>query len=118
KYEGANPVVKVKGLRESAGRLRFLEPDEQTALLAGAGEPVRTMLLVGLHAGVRLLSEGLTLRWADVDLKRGLLTVQGAYAKSGKTRTVPLNAPLRAALAAQRERSVGEFVFARRDGKP
>lgn len=27
---------------------------------------------------------------ADVDLTRGLLTAQAAYAKSGKTRTVPL----------------------------
>jgi len=33
----------------------------------------------------------LQLRWADVDLKRGLLTVQAAYAKNGKTRSVPLN---------------------------
>ena len=35
---------------------------------------------------------------ASIDLRRGLVTVQAAYAKSGKTRTVPLNAPLRAAL--------------------
>jgi integrase len=46
------------------------------------------------------------------------VTVQAAYAKSGKTRTVPLNAVLRAALTSWRERSVGEYVFARADGKP
>jgi uncharacterized sporulation protein YeaH/YhbH (DUF444 family) len=33
-------------------------------------------------------------------------------------RTGPLNAVLRAALTARRERSVGEYVFARADGKP
>jgi integrase len=117
KYEGANPVATVKALRENAGRLRFLDHDEEAALLAACREPLRTMVLVGLYAGVRLLSEGLTLRWADVDLKRGLLTVQGAYAKSGKTRTVPLNTVLRGALAQLRERSAGEYVFAKRDGE-
>jgi integrase len=117
KYEGDNPVRTVKALRESAGRLRFLDPGEEAALLAECREPLRSMVLVGLYAGLRLLSEGLTLRWADVDLKRGLVTVQPAYAKSGKTRTVPLNGVLRAALAHLRERTAGEYVFAKRDGE-
>ena len=118
KYEGENPVARVKLLRESPGRLRFLEAGEETALLAAAGEPHRTMILVGIYAGLRLLSEALTLRWADVDLKRGLLTVQAAYAKSGKTRTVPLNALLRHSLRAHRERTPAdaELVFCRRSG--
>jgi len=47
------------------------------------------MALVGDHAGLRIQSEALTLRWADVDLRRGLLTVQAAYAKSGQTRPSP-----------------------------
>ena len=119
KYEGANPVRTVKLVKESEGRIRFLEPDEERGLLAAAGEPLRTMTLVGLYTGLRVNSEALTLRWADVDLRRGLVTVQAAYAKSGKTRTVPLNAVLRAALTAWRERSsAGEYVFARPDGTP
>jgi integrase len=120
KYDGDNPAARVKALRESAGRIRFLEPAEEAALLASAAEPLRTMVLVGVHAGLRLQSEALTLRWPDVDLKRGLVTVQAAYAKSGKTRSVPLNRPLRAALAALRERApkAAEYVFARRDGSP
>jgi integrase len=117
KYEGDNPVVKVRQVKESAGRLRYLEGEEIDALVAAAGEPLRTLLLVGLYTGIRIHSEALTLRWADVDLRRGLLTVQSAYAKSGKTRTVPLNRPVVAALRAIRERSGDrEHVFARRDG--
>ena len=42
--------------------------------------------------------KALMLRWSDIDLRRGLLTVQSAYAKSGKTRTDPLNRPALAAL--------------------
>ena len=120
KYEGDNPAASVKALRESPGRIRFLEAEEETQLLAAAHEPLRTMILVGIYAGLLLLSEALTLRWVDVDLRRGLLTVQAAYAKSGKTRTVPLNRILRAALEKLRERAPAgaEHVFCREDGAP
>ena len=80
---------------------------------------MRTLSLVGIYTGVRIHSEALTLRWADVDLRLGFLTVQSAYAKSGKTRTVPLNRPALAALRALRERGGDrEHVFASRDGSP
>ena len=119
-YDGANPAGSVKALRESSGRIRYLESEEEAKLLAKAAEPLRSMIVVGIHAGLRPLSEGLTLRWADVDLRRGLLTVQGAYAKSWKPRTVLLNSTVRAALAARREEAAegSEWVFARRDGSP
>ncbi|MCI0371433.1 MAG: site-specific integrase [candidate division NC10 bacterium] len=119
KYEGENPVRRVKLRKEPRRRLRYLEPEEEAALLAAAAEPLRTMILVGIHAGLRLRSEALTLRWADVDLRRRLLTVQAAYAKSGQTRSVNLNAPLRDALGRLRmQDGAGEFVFSRRDGSP
>ncbi|MGH7390793.1 MAG: tyrosine-type recombinase/integrase [Candidatus Rokuibacteriota bacterium] len=120
KYQGDNPACKVKALKESPGRLRYLEPEEEAKLVAEAGEPLRTMILVGVYAGLRLLSEGLTLRWVDVDLRRGLVTVQAAYAKSGRTRTVPLNRALRAALASLHQRAPegAEYVFAQADGSP
>jgi len=38
-YEGDNPVEKVKGVRESEGRLRFLDEDEEDQLLAEATAP-------------------------------------------------------------------------------
>jgi integrase len=119
KYEGANPAVKVKPLKESQGRLRYLEPEEEGRLLAAAHEPLRTIILTGIYAGLRVESEALTLRRPSVDLKRGLLTVESAYAKSGKARTIPLNRPLRAALAAllAQERA-GEWVFVTREGSP
>jgi integrase len=120
KYEGENPAARVRQLRESPGRIRFLEHDEEEKLVGAARDPLRTMILVGIYAGLRLLSEALTLRWADVDLKRGLLTVQAAYAKSGKTRTVPLNRILRGALEKLRDGAPenAEHVFSRRDGSP
>jgi integrase len=118
KYEGDNPAVKVKGVRESEGRLRFLVPDEEAQLLAAAREPLRSIILAGIHAGLRIESEALTLAPVDVDFRTGLLTVQSAYAKSGRTRRVPMNATLRAALAPLKEQATGATIFAQRDGSP
>lgn len=127
-YDGENHARRVKTVKEPKGRLRYLEPEEEAKLLAATknprrpkqdGEPLRTIILTGIHAGLRIQSEGLTLRRLDVDLKRGLLTVQAAYAKSGQTRTVPINATLRAALEALLARNgAGEYVFHQRDGRP
>lgn len=119
KFEGANPVRRVKMNREDTGRMRHLEPEEEATLLAVAKEPLRTIILVGINAGLRIQSEALTLRWSDVDLRRGLLTVQAAYAKSGQTRTIPLNKTLREAFEGLKMRNgAGDFVFCRRDGQP
>jgi integrase len=114
-YDGPTPRIKL--LKANGGRLRFLETEEIDALLLAAREPMRTLLMIGIYTGIRIQSEALTLRWADIDIRRGLLTVQSAYAKSGKTRTVPLNRPAVAALRALRERTGDrELVFAGRDG--
>jgi integrase len=119
KYDGDNPVVKVKGVRESAGRLRFLAPEEEAALLAAATAPgLRAIILAGLYAGLRIESEALTLAPADVDFRTGQLTVQSAYAKSGKTRSIPMNARLRAALAPLKEQATGPTFFVSRTRTP
>jgi len=119
KYEGNNPVMAVKGVRESEGRLRFLEPEEEAQLLAAAKAPgLRAIILAGIYAGLRIESEALTLAPADVDFRTGQLTVQSAYAKSGKTRRVPMNATLRAALAPLKEQATGATLFISRMGTP
>jgi integrase len=115
-YDGPTPRIKL--LRENAGRLRFLDDDEQAALLDAAPEPLRTIILVGIHTGLRIKSEALALQVADVDLVRGFVTVPAAYAKNGRSRTVPLNSTVRAALARRLEDRPSGPVFARRGGKP
>jgi hypothetical protein len=52
-FEGDNPVKAVKRLKESEGRVRFLEPAEEAALMAELHEPHRTLVLVGIHARAR-----------------------------------------------------------------
>lgn len=115
-YEGGNPVATVKMTKEPRQRLRFLEVEEEAALLAVSAEPLRTLILVRIHCGLRLRSEALTLQWRDVDLGRRTVTVSAAYAKSGQMRTVPLNSIVHAALD-HLPRS-GEYVFAKPGGIP
>lgn len=117
-YEGENPVRSVKPFRESRGKLRYLEPEEEAALLAQTREPLRTICLLGLYAGLRVESEALPLRKTDVDLRRGLLTVPIEHEKIPRGRVVPLNRILREALATAMAASPGEYLFAKPDGTP
>lgn len=117
-YEGENPVCRIKFRREPRQRLRFLEPEEEHKLLEMCSEPVKTLVLIGSHCGLRIQAEALTLRWENVDLKRGTLSVEAAYSKNGRMRMIPLNTVMRAALANLQKTAKGDFVFARDDGKP
>lgn len=70
KFEGDNPAEKVKTTKEPKTRLRFLSHEEEARLLAAASEPLRTIVLLGIHLGLRIQAEALTLRWESVDLER------------------------------------------------
>lgn len=127
KYEGTNPArAKSKGkpgdgierLKETKGRVRFLEHDEEARFLAQAREPLKTIILSGIHAGLRVQSEALTLTWENVDLRRKQLTVLAAYAKNGQTRTIPLNTVLKEALERMSAMTKREHVFVKPDGAP
>src|SRR5687767_6998926 len=90
-YEGENPAVGIKLLKEPQQRLRYLEHDEEARLLERCTEPLRSLLIVAINTGLRIEAEALKLKWEDVDFRRKQLTVPAAYAKSGKTRTISLN---------------------------
>jgi len=117
-FDGDNPVSGVVFFEEPQQRLRYLEPEEEARLVNAAPEPLRSLIVLGINTGLRLRAEALTLRWDDVDLKRGLLTVQAAYAKSGQTRTIPLNTAARSALEQLSRLQTSDYVFAKSDGNP
>jgi integrase len=118
KFDGENPVSGICGPKESEGRTRTLTFEEEAALLEASGEPLRTMIIVGVNTGLRIHAEGLTLRRDNVDLHGGYLTVEAAYAKNKETETIPLNSTAREALRAHMARTSGEYVFTSRNGKP
>ncbi len=114
-----NPVPEVKLLKEPKRRLRFLEHDDEHKLLAAAPPLLKNLIILGVNTGLRIRAEALALRWKeDVDFRRGVLTVQAAYAKNGQTRAVPLNDRVLTALAELKRASRGSYVFSKPDGRP
>ena len=98
KYDGPNPTRKVKRFHESPGRDRAFEVEEEERLLAVCSEPVRTILLCGIDAGLRIPSETLWLKKDAVDLKNNVITVPAVFAKNDKAEPIPLTPRLREAL--------------------
>lgn len=117
------PLGDVKNTKvDTAGRVRFLSPDEETRLrdaltarddarraerersnvwrrergyalwpaLGTYTDHLTPIVLLALNTGLRR-GELFNLTWADVDLARALVTVEGAGAKSGQSRHIPLN---------------------------
>lgn len=92
----ANPFDGVN-LPKDKGRTHepwtYLEPHEQTALLAAVPEPDRFLVAFALGTGLRQ-GEQWSLRWADVDSAKREIVVrfgsEGQPTKSGKIRRVPL----------------------------
>jgi len=102
----------VSKLKEPEGRVRFLSPEEERALLDACTSPqLRAVILLGIHAGLRIPSEALSLTWEGVDLKRRTLTVRGTHSKTSKTRTVPINSVLLHALQSLRMGRSGGPIF-------
>jgi len=117
-YLETNPGAKIKKSSEKdLLKERVLTEDEETRLKSASYPVLRSIISVALHTGMRL-QEILSLRWAQVDLAEMMLTVERT--KSGKPRTIPLNAALHGEL--QRLRSLdgrSPFVFPNpKTGKP
>ena len=71
---------------EASGRERSLKPKEEERLLAASSEPLRTIPMWGISAGLHIPSEVLSLKWKDVDLRRGFLVVQALLRKTARLR--------------------------------
>lgn len=100
----SNPVARVDAPKGD-GREPIILTDDQYEKLLDKSEhrPMLWLYILVLgETGVRCDSEALWLRWEDVDLESGLLTVEsvrkGRRTKSGKSRKVPMTKRLREAM--------------------
>lgn len=90
-WKGDNPAVGVTRFRELS-RDRYLKPDELRAWwlsLEYEPETWRIYFAVAVLCGARK-GNVLRMRWADLDLKRGVWRVPGEEAKAGEPLTVVL----------------------------
>lgn len=127
-YAGDNPATGVELPEKLTVREKHaLTPEQVGKLLAALAEPFRTMVLLGIHTGLRV-GEILGLRWNDVDFERKQLSVSQAIYRGtvgtpktkGSKRSVPIPGGLLAALACHYRRSGNasgsELVFRTRAG--
>lgn len=84
----SNPVLKMKAFKESAGKTRFLSMEDEAKLLAALGPVYGPWARLAILTGMRQ-AEQFSLRWADVDLERGILTLPTT--KAGGVQYVFLN---------------------------
>ena len=101
-----NPAARVKKLKEPPARERILNASEAARLIDASTPELRPILIVALGTGMRR-GEILGLKWTDLDLVRGIITV--SMSKSGKSRKIPMSGHVAATLGALRHR--GEYVF-------
>src|SRR5687768_12769526 len=84
----ASPMTKVKLLKESPGRLRFLALTEEKRLCEAIGPDYASWVRLAILTGMRQM-EQFSLRWEHVDLEQGRLTIP--HTKAGGVRYVHLN---------------------------
>ncbi|OGO51923.1 MAG: integrase [Chloroflexi bacterium RBG_16_68_14] len=117
---GRNAASLAEPPRIPEREVRPLAPSDARALLqAVRGDRLEALFTVALACGLRQ-GEALALRWPDMDLERGTLTVQRSLQRVGgewrfvepKTarsrRIIPLPAPVIASLREHRARQLGE----------
>jgi integrase len=83
-----NPFSRVKLVKVQNSKTRFLGTDEEARLLDKLGPVYAPWARLAVLTGMRL-SEQFKVRWADVDLERGLITLPET--KAGKVQFVRLN---------------------------
>jgi integrase/recombinase XerC len=118
----ANPAASLRAPKAARKLPQVLDVDEAMQLVevptdAPLGQRDRALLELLYSSGLRV-SELCALRWHDLDLDEGQVTVLG---KGSKQRVVPVGSHARAALAAWRTESSAKAdapVFPGRGGKP
>lgn len=74
---------------ERNARRGFLEQEGYRKMLAALPEDVQPLLVVGYHTGARM-GELLGLRWSQVNLEEGTITLQRGETKNDEPRTLPI----------------------------
>jgi integrase len=115
-------VPEIECLKAPDPEFDFLDSEEAERLVAAGEGEWQTMILVALRTGMRQ-GEMLALRWEDVDLLKGQLTVRRSVTrgvvttpKSGRSRDIPLGDEVLAALKGHRPLR-GQLVFCTGSGR-
>lgn len=111
----ASRLCAVVRLKERNERTRFLSHDELDRLISACSAELRPMVILAANTGMRRC-EILRMKWPDVDFSTGYIRLVDT--KTANPRSVPMNAAVRAALAAVPVRAKTGHVFCHPDGRP
>jgi len=115
-YSGGNPATKVSKPRVDNSRDRYLTHDEADKLLEKLktkSHQVHDISLISLHSGLRA-DEIFKLTWGDIDINRGIITVNG---KGGKTRPAFMTDRVKSLFSNLPSGEPTDFVYKDRKGK-
>ncbi len=114
RYQGFNPVSKVKFLKENNTRLRFLEKEEISKLLSNSEGRLKEIITLALNTGMRK-GEIFNLNWGDIDFTNRIIYLRET--KSGEGREVPMNDEVCRVLKGIRRNPRSEYIFCYADGQ-
>jgi integrase len=103
-----SPFASVKLPTVRAGKTRFLSIEEEAQLCKAVGQPYDSWIRLAILTGMRK-SEQFGLRWADIDLERGLITLP--HTKSGTVQYVHLTEEAKAILGGLIAGNTSVWVF-------
>jgi integrase len=98
----ANPLSRVRMVRERRKPRFVLSVHEENRLLQSAAPHLRSIIIIALDTGMRR-GEILAQRWEHIDLDRGLLLVTHSKTAEGEAREIPLTARLAELLRSQQQ---------------
>jgi integrase len=109
----SNSATSVKRFSVTSERTRFLSKDEIRSLLVECEKQVTSpwllpLVTLALHTGMRQ-GELLKLKWQNVDLERGSITI--IQSKTLRRKTIAINEPARDGLNWLQENRYGELLF-------
>jgi integrase len=114
-----NPALKVRRMKEPAGRVRYLSDEERSRLLDACKQShdprLYPLVLMAVCTGARQ-GELLALGWSDIDFDRGYAVIQSS--KNGERRSLSIVEPLLGILKEMVEarRTDSDLIFAGRAG--
>ncbi|MCC7211401.1 MAG: site-specific integrase [Candidatus Brocadia sp.] len=103
-----NPCKDVRRLRVLQTRDRVLTADEIALLFDNLQGKDRLMVLTGIFTGMRL-NEVLSLKWADIDFTKGLITF--TQSKTGKLIAIPLSSYLVDVFCEYKTAHTSDYLF-------
>lgn len=91
-------IRKVKPLKDSGKRLRYLSIEEVQTLISKCDTHLKPIVITALNTGMRR-GEILNLQWEkNIDLKHGFILLEQGMTKNGSRREIPINDTLRGVL--------------------